>query len=338
MPKWKSFSNRHINDEMCEGLDKKEMLGDFFYLKFLCMRLMESSYLLKPFEEEKRASVEDEMEKLLADLNEHDFTYAVDSLMAFNKKTGPLNLYANEWLADLMAHQGMTEESQWAANIETRPYDIYRVKLYDAEKLVLETSKGEELSLPRDSFNDLPDSTLKANRYLLTALTKYRGVWQANGISTWTNDSNIFQAKLEQEQQKNAEEATNRRMLEANGGHPLLYFKDYDGMHAWLGEHIGFDSNFKKPENKEMPQYLAVFIPSEGNPSILPDAALVIKDERNPYYNPKEAAREAFNYVASTSMIEDKMLHYLIEHHMLPDASINSIHGLKGESGWCRRT
>lgn len=249
MPKWKSFSNRHINDEMCEGLDKKEMLGDFFYLKFLCMRLMESSYLLKPFEEEKRASVEDEMEKLLADLNEHDFTYAVDSLMAFNKKTGPLNLYANEWLADLMAHQGMTEESQWAANIETRPYDIYRVKLYDAEKLVLETSKGEELSLPRDSFNDLPDSTLKANRYLLTALTKYRGVWQANGISTWTNDSNIFQAKLEQEQQKNAEEATNRRMLEANGGHPLLYFKDYDGMHAWLGEHIGFDSNFNPTFN-----------------------------------------------------------------------------------------
>lgn len=324
----KLFEKAPINEDMIPEQINTELFNDFFYVKSLCTKLMET-YLIAPFTDQKRMDVEKSMEDLLADLNDQDFNYAVDSILLFNKKTGPLNLYAKDWLAALLAHWGKEVESKQIAAIESLPYDIYRVESYDDKTLMLETATDDEIMLPRNSFNNLPDATLAECKHFLAALTKYQGTWQTNGITSWLNASEAFQTRKEQGRPKDASLNVNLRILEANSGYPLLYFKDYQEFYDWMEQHIGFDKKYQHPKDFVNEKYLAVYVPQEKDMAVMVNGALIIKDERNPYYDRVKAEEEGINYLVSSETVADEPLHYLIDHHQLPDACINSIHGLE---------
>ena len=56
--------------------------------------------------------MEDELQALLEDdLDDSAFAYAVASIMACCEKTGPLALYGKDWLAAMLSHWGMVDES-----------------------------------------------------------------------------------------------------------------------------------------------------------------------------------------------------------------------------------
>lgn len=215
----KLFEKAPINEEMIPEEISTELFNDFFYVKFLCTKLI-GTYLIDPFTDQKRMDGEEKVEDLLTNLNDDDFSYAVESILLFHKKTGPLNLYVKDWLAALLAHWGKKEKSKQIAAIETLPYDIYRVKSYDDKMLMLETRTGDEIMLPRDSFNSLPDATLIQCEHLFTSLAKYQGIWQTNGISSWMNATEAFQAQQEQCRLQNTFPTVNQRILETNNGHP----------------------------------------------------------------------------------------------------------------------
>ncbi len=52
-----------------------------------------------------------------------------------------------------------------------------------------------------------------------------------------------------------------------------------------------------------------------------------MNDERNPYYDKEKAENSGINLLVSATMTPGKMLHFLINHDMLPDIRINSIKG-----------
>lgn len=322
----KLFEKAPINEEMIPEEISTELFNDFFYVKFLCTKLI-GTYLIDPFTDQKRMDVEEKVEDLLTNLNDDDFSYAVESILLFHKKTGPLNLYVKDWLAALLAHWGKKEKSKQIAAIETLPYDIYRVKSYDDKMLMLETRTGDEIMLPRDSFNSLPDATLMQCEHLFTSLAKYQGIWQTNGISSWMNATEAFQAQQEQCRLQNTFPTVNQRILETNNGHPLLYFKDYKEFYDWTEQHIGFDPKYKHPKEVANKKYLAIYVPKEEDITVMMNGALIIKDEQNPYYDRLKAEEEGINYIVSSETVTDELLHYLIDHHLLPDARINSIHG-----------
>ena len=111
------------------------------------------------------------------------------------------------------------------------------------------------------------------------------------------------------------------------GNDPLIYFAGHEDLMQWLDKHIGFAPDFVAPEGMKDEGNIAVFILPDGQLSILPDGALYIKDERNPYYNPDWAKRKAIRLLVEPEMVSKEMLHYLLEHRMLPDARINSLQG-----------
>lgn len=320
------FEKAPINEDMIPQMINTELLNDFFYVKYLCSRLM-GTYLIDPFTALKRMDVEEIMEDALTDLNDQDFDYAIDSLLLFHKKTGPLNLYMKDWLAALLAHWGKEEESKQIAAIESLPYDIYRVESYDDKTLILETATGDKIMLPRNSFKSLPDVTLAQCKHLLTSLSKYQGTWQTNGITSWLNASETFQIRKEQSRPKDASWNVNLKILEANNGHPLLYFKDYKEFYDWMEQHIGFDKKYQYPQELVNEKYLAIYVPEEKDMAVIINGARIIKDERNPYYDRLKAEEEGINCLVSPTIVTDETLHYLIDQHLLPDACINSIHG-----------
>lgn len=88
--------------------------------------------------------MEDELQALLEDdLDDSAFAYAVASIMACCEKTGPLALYGKDWLAAMLSHWGMVDESERIAMIEPLKHSVYLLKRYDSQIICLEDRKGK---------------------------------------------------------------------------------------------------------------------------------------------------------------------------------------------------
>ena len=255
--------------------------------------------------------MEDELQALLEDdLDDSAFAYAVASIMACCEKTGPLALYGKDWLAAMLSHWGVVDESERIAMIEPLKHSVYLLKRYDSQIICLEDRKGKEYIVSRDSFNSLPDSTLLDNKSFMASLVKY----------------NAYKAKLSA---MGCDSALYDKLMKANENHPMLYFKNNEEMLEWFDRHIGFDENFTFPDQMMERSFLAVYIEKDKDIAIIPNGALMIKDERNPYYDKKEAESGGVNLIVSAEVAPKEMLHYLIEHKLLPDVCINSMKGME---------
>ena len=72
-----------------------------------------------------------------------------------------------------------------------------------------------------------------------------------------------------------------------------------------------------------------MYIPEKGALNIIPDAARIVKDCNNPYYDAEYAESNSLYMLTSENTTSNEMLHYLIENRMMPDMSINSVRGVK---------
>ena len=274
--------------------------------------------------------MEDELQALLEDdLDDSAFAYAVASIMACCEKTGPLTLYGKDWLAAMLSHWRMVDESERIAMIEPLKHSVYLLKRYDSQIICLEDRKGKEYIVSRDSFNSLPDSTLLDNKSFMASLVKYNGEWQVNGMSSWSRGRTLFDAYKAKLSAMGCDSALYDKLMKANENHPMLYFKNNEEMLEWFDRHIGFDENFTFPDQMMERSFLAVYIEKDKDIAIIPNGALMIKDERNPYYDKKEAESGGVNLIVSAEVAPKEMLHYLIEHKLLPDVCINSMKGME---------
>lgn len=324
------FEEAPMNTEMLEHLKNPSYYRDFYSVKLMLTRLISEVYLFEPFIDERITKVEDEVNALLGNsLDDSSLAYAVDSIISCCEKTGPLALYAHDWLAAILAHWGMKEESERVAAIESLKYGVYLLKRYDSQTICLEDIKGEEYIISRDSFDELPDSTLLGNKSFIGSLVKFDGEWLVNGISSWGLGTKIFDAYKKNMAMIGGDPILYDKILKINENHPMLYFKDYEEMLKWFDSHIGLDESFTLPEQMKKQQFFAVYVDKVRDMAVLPDGALAIKDERNPYYNKEKAEEQGINFIVSDATTSKELLHYLIEHDMLPDACINSTKGLE---------
>ena len=87
--------------------------------------------------------MEDELQALLEDdLDDSAFAYAVASIMACCEKTGPLALYGKDWLAAMLSHWGVVDESERIAMIEPLKHSVYLLKRYDSQ-IIWRIGKGK---------------------------------------------------------------------------------------------------------------------------------------------------------------------------------------------------
>lgn len=324
------FEKAPMNSEMLERLKNESIYNDFFALKTLLMHSVNSLYLLQPFIDNLLDKEEDTVKAVLGNsLDDSSLDYAIHSLVACCEKTGPLALYAKDWLAGMLEYWGKEEESRRVAAMESKNFTVYLLKGYDSQTICLENVDGEEYVVPRHSFNELPDSTLINNKSFIGSLVKYDGQWEVNGLSSWSQGTKLFDAyKIEMVKGK-GDPIVYEKVMKVTDNHPLVYFKDHDEMLEWLDKHIGLDKKFSFPDSFNKQHNLAIYFDKEKAMSVLPGGALVIMDERNPYYNKEVAEREGINFIISHTITSKEVLHYLIEHRMLPDACINSVQGPK---------
>ena len=81
-----------------------------------------------------------------------------------------------------------------------------------------------------------------------------------------------------------------------------------------------------RPSELDDKEYMVAWVPSPDEDVFFgPDAALNIKDERNPYYKAVVDAETSMDLISAPDRLP--MVRYLIAHNMLPDVALNHLNG-----------
>lgn len=324
------FEKAPINTQLVEGMLKPYWFIDFFNLKeWLNYAYDNLSLLQDPLMFDHELEEEQKLEPIFGD-SESMLVYTVSSILTLNAKIGPLALTTPQWMSRLLRLKGMENEAAMLDSIECKPVAVYLIKEYDAEVVTLESIAGDILTLARNSFSELPDETLQTSKLFIASLARsnHSPYWQLCGDSTWMSQSDLFiQSQQDERHSKECSQIMRDKLLAANDNHPLLYFADYQEMKQFIATHIGFADGFVDTEEMKDQTMIVMYIQPDGTLSTVPNKAPCIKDDRNPFYDPKIADKEAMSFIFYFEMTTSEMAHYLVDHNMLPDACLNSLHG-----------
>lgn len=190
--------------------------------------------------------------------------------------------------------------------------------------MTLESYKGEQFTVSADGMNH-PNEDCYQSKLVLGSFVQYGGQWYLNGDSRWGDNTKLYDdARVDYENREKMKEAYDKLRADTS----LYYFADNKELEKFLLENLPFNDDMKKNFKLPESQNVALFIPADYHDDfmILPEAAFCLKDERNPYYNQKMALNQSLNLVLS---LQEEVRDYVIAHNLLPDATINSSHGLK---------
>jgi len=323
------FERVPINEALVEHLKSFALADDFFLIKSLMLQLATQAYLFRPFIDGRREGIDKVIDVYLGETMEQGpRAYAFKTILTFHHTTGPLSLYAKDWLALMLTQWGLEEVAAKVAAIEWLPYDAFLAERYDADYLLVKDPDGRQYKVLREAFEGgCADTLLEQNKVLVSSLVKYDGEWMPNGLSGWYGSTGLFETIVK----KRAKMA---KALGKEGGFrkptdksPLLYFKTTQAYLDWLKKHYSPSETLDLPKDFMGRDCLAVFLPEEGGVVFIPDGAKVIYDKNNPYYDRAFAQEYSLGYLVSDELTPKEMLRYLVEHRMLPDAHMNHVLG-----------
>ena len=174
------------------------------------------------------------------------------------------------------------------------------------------------------------DGTLMATDGCVASFVKYLGEWNTNGMDSWGTFGKAYEEQREKERryksgvpQKNYE-----AMMKKSGGSPLFYLRDGKDARRFLMEDVGIPESLMRPSGLDDKEYMVAWVPSPDEDVFFgPDAALAIKDERNPYYKAVDDSETGMDLISAPDRLPGDMIQYLIAHNMLPDAALKHLHG-----------
>lgn len=324
------FEKAPINIGLKEGFLNPEIFDNLMLVRNWCLWMLDKSYLTAQDQSvfEYLERLEGELKSIYGAGGSDTVTYVAYSIASISMKVGPLALTVPQWLSQLLKVQGMDAESQLVAGLEALPINLYLLKKFDDENIYLEGLDGNTYEVCRSSFSGLSEKVLQIGKGMMAPLVCYKQKWHVIGGASWGDYAEAFKTiRKDTEDKKASTRLLYDKILAVNAGSPLLYFKNYEEMMAWLSEHLGFSSDFEPADEMKNGENLIAWATPDADLKIISDVAVCVKDERNPCYNSQKAGEEALNILADSKQTPSGMLRYLLEHHMLPDARVNSTKG-----------
>ncbi len=237
---------------------------------------------------------------------------------------GPLQLLAKDWFEMMLRANGQKEAANRVGGLKYKKEQIY--KIVEADKgrsMTLETVDGERFTV---AANHLGCSEEDYDKKIASgSFVEYAGEWWLNGFVSFNDNPESFEKMKELKEGYKKLRPVCDKLIVDNGGSRLFHFADTKELEKFLLDKLPHTqaAEVNIPKDKEK---LTLFIP-DGDVDfyVYPFGAYSIKDG-NPYYNEKWAKNQALNFALSVAPV---MRDYLIEHNLLPDATINSNRGLE---------
>lgn len=319
------FEHAPINEEVTMFFNKKEIYNDFYKVKNVLQKLVLFSYLLSPHKHKKLDSIQSNIEGFLNNADEKQICYMSGSLLATVRKSGPLNLYVKEHLAYMLRRCNMQDEAKWVEEINGMILQPFVLEEISETSLLIKDKNGTIYHIDRDSFATLHNVHKKDT--LIASLVNYRGEWYPNGMTSWSNGDLLFKEYCNDTNSIGGDKEMLDKLLAYNNGHRWLYLKNFKELHKLFDKLIGVSKDAEFPEELTEEENIAIYIGEKNGVSIMPNAAVFLKDSENPFYKKNIATDESFNSVVNSSIMTDEALHDAILNDMLPDAAISSLKG-----------
>lgn len=324
----KEFEKAPINEELQEKLKSQDTYRDFNALTLVGMKILSGTYLFRPFIGATERIVAHEVNSLLLPGSQLSLReYTIRFMQVFCKNTGALALPGAEWMSALLLHWGLAEESRKVAEMEVVPLAYYNLKAYDEKQLTLEGADGREYTLTRDMFQPLVEQLMQMNKVCLATLACYGGEWTSVGAVSWYPNTELFeQYKSAIQERRRINEEVCQKVLDGNKGRPIVYFPDWAAFMEWGRQHIEIEKGFKPTREMESGKCLVLFAaPDEGMTLVPNEARFICDGEHNPCYSAGQARRGSLNLLITPGNVSRRMLHYLLDNHLLPDATLASM-------------
>lgn len=321
------FEQVPVNESLKDFFTEAKFTADFYLQRQVLSWLCSSCYLT--FAPQYAGIMNQNARQFFEQrvvLNPDQAFYLADSLISFALTHGPLKLTSPEWLAMILRANGNEKAAAIVAGQKFMDLGMYKVdKAASGKSCKLRSVQDKTFTIKAAGLND-PQPEVYEKPAIFGSFVQYNGEWLVNGNYVTSDSLEAFDAAHEEYLSEQRLKPLYDKLVKEAGGTPLYYFADTKELKQFLLDKLpGSD----KAKNLTLPQghkYIALYIPADGKDfEIYPDAALSIKDERNPYYRSKGARNLAFNLALSVS---DELRRYLLAHGMLPDATINSVYGL----------
>lgn len=254
--------------------------------------------------------------------------YQVESLMAYNANIGPLRLKPQQWLAAILRAGGNGDAAQKVESQRVKDFQMYKIEsVGDDGSITFADTDGEVFTVSGKELNNPQDDCYKRH-CVIASFVEYGGEWHLNGGSSWGDDLSAFNELAADREARQKLRPAYDKMLEESKGTRLFYFADSAALKEFLLSHLPsseeVEKNFQLPADQKN---IVVYVPDDcGDLQVLPDGALCVKDDRNPYYNEKWARNQSLNFILSVS---PEVQQCLVSQHLLPDATINSSKGVE---------
>lgn len=323
----KEFEKAPINDDLLGYLQNPETYKTFDKLVLTGMKMMSSTYVFRPFTAMTERLSAYEVDRLLVPGSQLSLReYTIRFIQTFCKNTGPLALKGTEWLSSLMKYWGLTEDSQRLEQLKIMPLAYYRLVASDEQQLTLEAYDGEQFIISRDIFQPVIEQLAGVNKVCLATLVQYDEKWTTAGVVSWYANENLFeQYKSMQTERIRVNEEVYHKVLEANG-HPMVYFEDWNAFMEWAKQHLDVGKDFKPTHEMTNGKCLALFAdPTEGMTLVPNEARFICDPGNNPCYNVAQARRGSLTLLITPGSVSTRMLHYILDNKMLPDAAMPSV-------------
>lgn len=322
------FEKAPINEGMQRFFQEATFMADFIEMREMLGWLWMDCYLT---EGHKKFDVAEEMIDEVCDVlhfDNHDprAIYAALSQMVFRYQCGPLALFPAEWLALLMETVGNHAYADMLRNIDYRKYEVYLLENFDTQTIHLKNTKDEEFVISMDGYGDMSPETLCNTEGCVASFVRYNGRWEPNGMDSWGNFRQAYEDIKERQKRYGVglPPKNYKLLMKESGGSPLFYFRNGKEVREFMIKGVGIPETMMRPSDMDDKEFIIAFVPS-ANESVAfaYGVANCVKDARNPYYGMKYHDDDAMMLISDTEICDPAMLRYLIQHHMLPDASFN---------------
>lgn len=318
------FENVAINEELKTFFQKADFTNDFYNQRAMLQWLLFGCYLTHTFENNH---ILEQYEADFSNWSQSQRSYAAMCKVVYNQKTGPLALYAKDYLAMILDANGCQRQSRKVSEQEHLKADLYKILSVKSSSISLKSVQGRKLEIPRDSFNEeMPWDIVK---YIVASFVKYGSCWNLNGMMSNTDEATFLQ---EEKRFNETYEGTPnyKHLIELSGGSPLFYFSNKKTYIDFLKQEVGIPSDILLSVTKSLKDQpsrddVTLFLEGEYNPIAMAfGVAKCIKDDRNPMYDKSFAEQNA---LAKTFDMPDTMVKYLVSNNMLPDAQFRTYPG-----------
>lgn len=320
------------NEQLKAFLTDPAMADDYWMVRHRLEWLLQSSFLNHRFMSGMPGVVDSLKEDRVVEeigLEKALYSHQVDQLFKF--RSNLLSMRCGEILGSVC---GCDAEGKMAA-MRLLPMLAYRLEGITSSRLLLRREcDGERFFVELDSFGDLDTERFQPKKTILSScLVNFGKQWYQAGLTSILIDGHRFSEEDLAVQRLSlggkATETLQKAARKALKGKDFAIFSSFEKLQGFVKNALGIDLA-KDPDAhiKEDGQFILTYNDNTGI-ALSHGFCHCIATDENPWYDKEKADKDAIAMIVEPGAVTYEFSCYLLDNDLLPDARLESIHGLE---------